>query len=217
VPQVIREPDRGIDRVDDPFGGDFLLRIARTPERTRLKRLERVNSALRIAVPQLDNLDLVPDEVGRWHLETRYGHWRVHGARQDERDFSDGTLRLIGLLWSLLEGGKGAGPILLEEPELSLHSSVVRQLPSILSRVQRSGTGQVLLTTHSTGILDDSGLGIDEVVVLEPGDEGTTAYTAQQVDDIRDLLEAGMTLGEVLEPLTEPDDVDALPVQLTLG
>ena len=28
VPQVIREPDRGIDRVDDPFGGDFLPRLS---------------------------------------------------------------------------------------------------------------------------------------------------------------------------------------------
>lgn len=27
VPQVIREPDRGADRVDDPFGGDFFSRL----------------------------------------------------------------------------------------------------------------------------------------------------------------------------------------------
>lgn len=217
VPQVIREPDRGIDRVDDPFGGDFLLRIAKTPEKTRLKRLARVNNALRIAVPQLDQLELRPDQVGRWHLEARYGHWRVHGARQDERDFSDGTLRLIGLLWSLLEGGRDAGPILLEEPELSLHASVVRQLPSILSRVQRSGGAQVLLTTHSTDILNDPGLGIDEVIVLEPGDEGTIASTAQRVDNIDQLLDVGMSLGEILAPLTEPEEVDNLPIQLTLG
>jgi len=217
VPQVIREPDRGIDRVDDPFGGDFLLRIAKTSEKTRTRRLDKVNSALRVAVPQLDKLDLVPDEVGRWHLEARYDHWRVHGAKQDERDFSDGTLRLIGLLWSLLERGKDAGPLLLEEPELSLHPSVVRQLPSILSRVQRSGGAQVLMTTHSDDILDDPGLGIDEVIVLKPGDEGTVASTAQEVDNITQLLDVGMSLGEVLAPLTEPGEVEGLPMQLTLG
>jgi predicted ATPase len=217
VPQVIREPDRGIDRVDDPFGGDFLLRLAKTPEKTREKRLEKINGALRVAVPQLDKLDLVPDEVGRWHLEARYAHWRVHGAKQDERDFSDGTLRLIGLLWSLLEGGRDAGPILLEEPELSLHASVVRQLPSILSRVQRSGGAQVLLTTHSNDILDDPGLGIDEVILLEPGDEGTTASTVEKVDNVTQFLEAGMSLGEILAPLTEPGGVQGLPMQLTLG
>ena len=38
------------------------------------------------------------------------------GARQNESDFSDGTLRLIGLLWALEEEGKNAGPVLLEEP-----------------------------------------------------------------------------------------------------
>lgn len=217
VPQVIREPDRGIDRADDPFGGDFLLRIAKTPEKTRAKRLEKVNSALRVAVPQLDELDLVPDEVGRWHLEARYDHWRVHGAKQDEGDFSDGTLRLIGLLWSLLERGKDAGPLLLEEPELSLHPSVVRQLPSILSRVQGSGGEQVIMTTHSNDILDDPGLGTDEVIVLKPGDEGTVAFTAEKVDNIAQLLDVGMSLGEILAPLTEPDDVEDLPVHLTPG
>lgn len=217
VPQVIREPDRGIDRVDDPFGGDFLLRLAKTPEKTRTRRLEKVNSALRVAVPQLDELDLVSDEVGRWHLEARYAHWRVHGAKQDESDFSDGTLRLIGLLWSLLESGKDAGPLLLEEPELSLHASVVRQLPSILSRVQRSGGAQVLMTTHSNDILDDPGLGIDEVIVLTPGDEGTIAVTADAVDNVTQMLDIGMNLGEILAPLTEPEDVGSLPVQLSLG
>ena len=32
VPQLIREPDRGGDRSDDPYGADFLLRMAKTPE-----------------------------------------------------------------------------------------------------------------------------------------------------------------------------------------
>ena len=134
VPQLLREPERGANRTDDPYGGDFLLRIAKTAERTRDRRLQRISKGLKVAVPQLDQLELVQDDVGRWHLQARYGHWRPKGARQNERDFSDGTLRLIGLLWSLLEGRRNTGPVLLEEPELSLHSSVVRQLPSILSR-----------------------------------------------------------------------------------
>ena len=104
VPQLIREPDRGGDRSDDPYGADFLLRMAKTRVPTRTRRLHRISQALKAAVPQLDQLDLVQDEIDHWHLQARYEHWRPQPARQTEQDFSDGTLRLVGLLWSLLEG-----------------------------------------------------------------------------------------------------------------
>ena len=211
VPHLIRDPERGGERVEDPYGADFLLRIAETPEKTRLKRLKRINEALRVAVPQLDELALVQDKIGRWHLEARYKHWRPQPALQNERDFSDGTLRLIGLLWALLDGTKSGGPVLLEEPELSLHSSVVRQLPTILSRVRRSGGPQVLLTTHSNEILEDPGLGKDEVVVLQPGEEGTEAHPAAAEPDIQELLDDGLCLAEILSPRTEPQAVQELP------
>ena len=214
VPQLIREPDRGRDRSDDPYGADFLLRIAKTPERTRTRRLHRIGQSLKAAVPQLDQLDLVQDEIGHWHLQARYEHWRHTPARQTEQDFSDGTLRLIGLLWSLLEGKKDAGPVLLEEPELSLHNSVVRQLPTILSRVRSSGGPQVLLTTHATDVLEDPGLGKDEVVLLTPAAEGTEADAAGSIPDIQELLDAGMSLADILAPRTAPPEVQDLPGRL---
>ena len=214
VPHLIREPDRGGDRHDDPFGSDLLLRMARTPERTRIRRLRRIGEALKTAVPQLDQLELVPDEVGHWHLEARYKHWRPQPARQDERLFSDGTLRLIGLLWALLDGKRGSGPALLEEPELSLHTSVVRQLPSLFSRTRTAGGPQVLLSTHSNEMLDDPGVGADEAVVLMPGDEGTVAMAAEAIPDVRHLLDAGMSLAEIVRPWTEPENVPELSDQL---
>ena len=215
VPHLIRDPERGGDRVADPYGADFLLRIAETPEKTRLRRLQRINEALRVAVPQLDELALAQDKIGRWHLEARYKHWRPQPAVQNERDFSDGTLRLIGLLWSLLDGTKSGGPVLLEEPELSLHSSVVRQLPTILSRVRRAGGPQVLLTTHSNEVLEDASLGKDEVVILKPGEEGTEAHTVESVPHIQALLDSGQSLADILSPLTEPDAVQELPKRIT--
>ena len=211
VPHLIRDPERAGDRVEDPYGADFLLKIAETPEATRRRRVQRINEALRVAVPQLDELRLTQDKLGRWHLEARCKHWRPQPALQNERDFSDGTLRLIGLLWSLLDGAGNGGPVLLEEPELSLHPSVVRQLPTLLSRVRRSGGPQVLLTTHSNDILEDPGLGKDEVVVLKPGDEGTEAHPATAEPDIQALLDSGSTLAEVLSPRTEPPAVRELP------
>ena len=214
VPQLIRDPDRGGDRSDDPYGADFLLRMAKTPKKTRTRRLRRIGQSLKAAVPQLDQLDLVQDEIGHWHLQARYEHWRHTPARQNERDFSDGTLRLIGLLWSLLEGKKEAGPVLLEEPELSLHSSVVRQLPTILSRVRSSGGPQVLLTTHATDVLEDPGLGKDEVVLLTPAAEGTEAATAASIPGVEALLDADMSLADILTPRTAPPEVHDLPERL---
>lgn len=210
VPHLIRDPERAGDRAEDPYGAGFLLRIADTPEKTRRRRLQRINEALRVAVPQLDELALTQDKLGRWHLEARYRHWRPQAALQNERDFSDGTLRLIGLLWSLLDGARNGGPVLLEEPELSLHPSVVRQLPTILSRVRRSGGPQVLLTTHSNEILEDSGLGKDEVVILKPGEEGTEAHPAAAEPDVQELLDSGLSLAQILSPRTEPPAVQEL-------
>ena len=157
---------------------------------------------------------LVQDEIGHWHLEARYRHWRPQPARHDEQSFSDGTLRLIGLLWSLLEGRADRGPTLLDEPELSLHTSVVRQLPTVFTRTRSAGGPQVLVSTHSREILEDPGVGMDEAVVLYPGGEGTEAVSAAGIPNIQYLLDAGLSLAEILCPRTEPESIPDLPDQL---
>lgn len=211
VPQVLREPERRAEHVDDPFGADFLLQVARTPEKSRVRRLNRINAALRLAVPQLDELKLQLGDDGTPHLEARYEHWRERGARQDERDFSDGTLRLIGLLWSLTDNSKSAGPLLLEEPELSLNNAIVRQLPTILNRVQRDGGPQVIVTTHAYSMFADEGVGLDEVLVLSTSGDGTTAQLAIENDDVRrSVQQIGMSLEEAIDPLTRPAGVQQL-------
>ena len=205
VPQLIRDPGLGQGPGGGPFGSDFLVRMAKTREKTRVARLNRINTALRCVVPQLEDLSLERDQAGRPHLQARYKHWRKTGAKQNEHDFSDGTLRLIGLLWLIQErAGKAGRIILLEEPELSLHTSIVRQLPTVLNRAARHGRSQIILSTHSTELLEDPGLGLDEVLVLKPGDEGTIGISAAEIPEIDILLEAGITLAEILGPETAP-------------
>ena len=154
VPQLVRDPDRSVGRQNDPFGGDFLEQLARTQSRTLNSRLRRITEALQVAVPQLQDLGLQRDKRGTPHLRGRYEHWRQQGAWQNEQDLSDGTLRLIGFLWSILDG---SGPLLLEEPELSLHPEVVRHLPQLIARAQRGGGRQVVMSTHSADLLQDRG------------------------------------------------------------
>jgi len=210
VPQVIRDATRAGDLVDDPFGGDFIARMNRVAPKTRDAWLQRVTAALQIAVPQFSSLEIVVDSTGRPHLESRYTNWRTSGARQDERDLSDGTLRLIGLLWSLVEVGRKGAPVLLEEPELSLHPAVIRMLPTVLARAQRSTRAQVLLTTHSPELLADEGIRADEVLLLTPTVDGTAGVILSTDEQAVQLIGSGLTVAEVALPRTEPPNIEAL-------
>ena len=105
VPQLVREPDRSVGRSNDPYGGDFLEQIARTPERTRNARLKKVEKALRVAVPQLEEIALTRDDRGVPHLRGKYRHWRAQGAWQGEGAI---LRRHAAPHWTAL-GGHGEG------------------------------------------------------------------------------------------------------------
>ena len=62
IPHLIREPDRWRATKRDPFGSDLLEVIAATPEKTKKSRLRRITEALKVAVPQLQSLELDRDE-----------------------------------------------------------------------------------------------------------------------------------------------------------
>ena len=207
VPQLVREPDRSVGRVRDPYGGDFLEQLARTPKGTLESRLRRIRDALRVAVPQLRELTLDRDVRGVPHLKGLYEHWRPNAGWQTEEQFSDGTLRLLGLLWVLLDGN---APLLLEEPELSLHSAVIRHIPRMIARLGRKSGRQVLLSTHSADLLADEGIAPEEVLLLEPSKEGTDVLTAKSDKEVERLLAAGVTIAETVLPRTAPKKASQL-------
>lgn len=207
LPQLIREPSRAMPHTDDPYGSDFLEQVALTNANTKRARLKRIAAALRVAIPQLETLEEYRDETGTPHLRGRYQHWRGKGAWQDESQFSDGTLRLLGLLWVLQDG---TGPVLLEEPELSLHPEVVRRLPQLLHTVTRRGGRQALLSTHSTDLFLDEGISLDEVLILSPRGEGTSVSHAEDMRDIVDLLEGGGLLLDAILAHTRPPNAHQL-------
>jgi predicted ATPase len=209
VPQLVREPDRSVGRSNDPFGGDFLEQLAKTQEKTRAARLRRIREALRIAVPQLQEIELSRDDRGTPHLRGRYEHWRPQGAWQTEEQFSDGTLRLMGLLWVAMGSG---GPLLFEEPELSLHPEIVQFLPQMFARIQRRTGRQLLLSTHSPELLRDDGIGTDEILLLRPSKEGTMVTPASQYTDVETLLKGGVSLADAVLPKTRPQGAGQLPL-----
>ncbi|MBX3081348.1 MAG: AAA family ATPase [Anaerolineae bacterium] len=204
VPQLVREPERSVNRSDDPFGGDFLEQMATAKIPTQQARLRKIKDALKIAIPQLIDLRLEKDERGIPHLQAKYQHWRPQGIWLNEDQFSDGTLRLMGLLWSILDG---TGPLLLEEPELSLHPSIIRRLPQIFASTYNKFQRQILMSSHSNDLLRDEGIGFDEVLVFRPTQEGTEVKLALDIPEITRLVGGDLSLADAVLPLTEPKNV----------
>lgn len=206
LPQVVRDP-RGFSATpvkDDPYGRDFLLRVLKTNEKQRKSRLAKIAAALQGAIPQLEDLDAEMDSSGVPHLVGRYRHWRPKGARQQETQFSDGTLRLFGLFWTVFEG---AGTLLLEEPEISLHPEVVRRIPDLFYRInrERKTARQIIISTHSEDLLSDPGISAEEILRLEPSQDGTKIKLADDAD--KSAMKSGMTAAEVLLPKAAPANV----------
>jgi predicted ATPase len=203
VPQLLKFPEAfsGPDLPEDPFGKGFLRTVAKTSPDTRDSRLSKIQKILQIAVPQLKDLKYI-DDIGQPHLEVTYEHWRPRGAKQTETQLSDGTLRLIGLLWSLISG---RGILLLEEPELSLHTAIVEQLPQLFSFVLSKKKRQMIITTHSAELLSHKGISLSEILILQAENEGTKTYLAKERQEINALLKGGLTPAEAVLPYTRPE------------
>lgn len=214
VPQLLKFANLigGNTIEQDPFGQGFLQRVAATGEKTRNARLRRIQKALDSVVPYFKELRFIKDDItGLPHIEANFTHWRPTGAWQRESQFSDGTLRLIGLLWSLMDG---SSLLLIEEPELSLNEEIVRNLPRLIQQVQKQSktARQVLITTHSEALLSDQTIPAEEVIRLEPDREGTRVRTLDKQEII--MLKSGLSVGEVLLRSTKPENVDQLELSL---
>lgn len=211
IPQLVRESNSSFFTVDkeDFYGRNFLNRLSKMNSRVRSSYLKKINEILKLAVPQLQDLNFVKDSMGIPHLEAKYVHWRAKGSKQQEEQFSDGTLRLIGFLFALLDS---KGVILLEEPETNLHSAIVSQFPEFISHLQRSKkeSRQVIITTHSYEMLANEGISGEEVVLLRPSVEGTVANNVSEITDLNEVLNAGFNVADAVIPYTRPDEVDKI-------
>jgi len=210
VPQLLRYADafQGKRLEDDPFGQGFLEKVAKAQAGAQKSRLHKIGETLRIAVPQLKQLKFARDQItGRPHLEALYEHWRPNAGWQREDQFSDGTLRLIALFWSLLEGDS---LLLLEEPELSLNVGIVNRLAALIYQMRKQRRRQVLVSTHSADMLTDKGIDGRETLLLTPRKEGTTVEVATDITELRDLLEAGLSVGDAVLPRTRPQNIEQL-------
>ena len=211
VPQMVRESASSSYSGDkeDYYGRNFLKRLALLNDNTRRSYFRKINEFLNLAVPQLEELSFVKDEIGVPHLEARYVHWRTRGSKQQEMQFSDGTLRLIGFLFALIDSN---GVLLLEEPEINLHPGIVAQFPEFIAKIQRvkKGGRQVFITTHSYDILSNEGIAPEEVLLLTNSPEGTEVEVLSNVEKAKNILAAGFSMADVVMPLTKPWSIESM-------
>lgn len=210
LPQLVRESTpTSFTSDEDSYGRNFLTRLSKLNESTRKNYLNKINEVLTEAVPQLRELTFIKDKNGIPHLEATYVHWRAKGSRQQESQFSDGTIRLIGFMFALLDN---KGVILLEEPETNLHSAIVSKIPAFISRMQRLSKKkcQVIITTHSYDILTDKGIAGEETLLLMPSEEGTTVKPVSSDKQMATELEAGFSIADCVINITAPETINKI-------
>lgn len=148
---------RDLDKVT--AGPDFLAAMGQIVGDVDDYRVSAVGGYL---IPELRHIDAEGTQV-----------WR--GAVQE----SDGTLRIAGILTALLQPCHGF--IGIEEPEQTIHPGALGVLFDYIR--EASTRSQILLTTHSSELLDR--LDVDEIRVVER-QHGVT--TVSPVDETQRLL-----------------------------
>ncbi len=114
-------------------------------------------------------------------------------------NMSDGTLRVLGILIALFQGGhdvrKRVPLVGIEEPEIALHPAAAGVLLDGLRDAAHKT--QVIVTSHSPDLLDNKDLNVDSILAVE-AQNGTTAIAG--VDEVgRSLLGKRLcTTGDLL-------------------
>ncbi|RKU19992.1 chromosome segregation protein SMC [Candidatus Poribacteria bacterium] len=114
-------------------------------------------------------------------------------------NMSDGTLRALGILVALFQGGhalhKRVPLVGIEEPEIALHPGAVGALLDALRGAAHRT--QVIITTHSPDLLEDKHLDVESILAAEADDGNTVIAPVDDVSKsvVRDRL---FTIGELL-------------------
>lgn len=203
VPQAMRaQTPLSRRNVADPYGGTFIEDLARIDEDTRERRLARVRTVLAQVVPGMEHMAWAELPGGSRHLLS--DGCAASPSTYTEESFSDGTLRLVGMLWQLAAAAESAHLLLLEEPEISLQPAVVRQLPGLLAGALGESDGQVIMSTHSPQILDDETVGADQVLVLDASTGSSRGLLLSDISAVTPEIEAGLPLSDAVESLSRP-------------
>lgn len=211
-------PDK-IRDLQAPDAGDLLARdgsnitsVLGQLRKHAPQRKERIQQYLSSVVPGVNAVDVKP--VGP--KETLEFRQQVAGSRDPWRflasNMSDGTIRALGILVALFQGGNGTGapvPLVgIEEPEIALHPAAAALLRDGLHEASKST--QVIVTSHSPDLLDDPKVDIASLVAVY-ADAGSTHIAQLDAAGKAAIKERLYTAGELLRMNQLRPDPEMLP------
>ncbi|MBM3500319.1 MAG: ABC transporter ATP-binding protein, partial [Armatimonadetes bacterium] len=166
--------------------GDGLLAALQTKRSRDPGMFDFLRDALRSAYPGFEDMDLEPVAAGQVVLT-----WRERGQQFYGNELSDGALRFLWLA-TLLSNSEPPPLMMVDEPEVSLHPTLLMILRDLLR--EASTHGQVLVATQSPELV--SWLDPRELAVVDLDDEGWTTVTSGAKLDVASWLE-DYTLGQL--------------------
>ena len=182
------------DRYDPDHGTGFFQYAGRFSDQQLDAVVDRIRPIMASVVPEVPNLSY--QRMGLGTEVVFYSDTPVRGANSvySHEQFSEGTLRLLGLLFDLAMLPRDTSVVLIEEPETFLQASVVRSLPSLLAEVAMNRDVQMVISTHSPELIDSELVLPSQVLVLRSENGETTGELLSQSNDprIKAVVVAGL-------------------------
>ena len=189
------------DRYDPDHGTGFFQYAGRFSDQQLNAALDRIRPIMAAAVPEVPNLSYL--RMGLGTEVVFYSDIPERGARgvYSHEQFSEGTLRLLGMLFGLATLPRTTSIVLIEEPEAFLQASVVRSMSSFLAEVAMTHDVQMVISTHSPELIDSELVLPSQVLVLRPEDGETVGELLSQSNDprIRAVISAGLPKSEAID------------------
>ena len=182
------------DRYDPDHGTGFFQHAGRFSDQQLDAVVDRICPIMAAVVPEIPNLSY--QRMGLGTELVFYSDAPVRGASgvYSHEQFSEGTLRLLGLLFDLATLPRDTSVVLIDEPETFLQASVVRSLPSLLAEVAMNRDVQMVISTHSPELIDSELVLPSQVLMLRSENGETTGELLSQSNDprIKAVVSAGL-------------------------
>ena len=182
------------DRYDPDHGTGFFQHVGRFSDQQLDAVVDRIRPIMASVVPEVPNLSY--QRMGLGTEVVFYSDTPVRGASgvYSHEQFSEGTLRLLGMLFDLATLPRDTSVVLIEEPETFLQASVVRSLPSLLAEVAMNRDVQMIISTHSPELIDSELVLPSQVLMLRSENGETTGELLSESNDprIKAVVSAGL-------------------------
>ncbi|MBS4797254.1 MAG: AAA family ATPase [Actinomyces sp. oral taxon 181] len=182
------------DRYDPDHGTGFFQHAGRFSDQQLDAVVDRIRPIMASVVPEVPNLSY--QRMGLGTEVVFYSDTPVRGASgvYSHEQFSEGTLRLLGMLFNLATLPRDTSVVLIEEPETFLQASVVRSLPSLLAEVAMNRDVQMVISTHSPELIDSELVLPSQVLMLRSENGETTGELLSESNDprIKAVVSAGL-------------------------